>query len=136
MRVAMRKMRYFAGSFWTPKTDAQLRRLEAEGFSAAQIAQKLGKTRASVISRSQRLRVLRRTFPSYLQEEEKWRANISARKRKMDAALSKFRQEIARGVVPRNDAIIRAVKAGATYHAIGDVVGLSKQRIRQIMGGR
>jgi hypothetical protein len=33
-------MRYFAGSFWTPKTDAQLQRLEAK--TAAKIAAKLG----------------------------------------------------------------------------------------------
>jgi hypothetical protein len=55
---------YFAGSFWTPKTDAQLQRLEAKGFSTAKIAAKLGTTRNSVIGRSQRLRGLYRTFPS------------------------------------------------------------------------
>ena len=91
-------MRYFAGSFWTPITDARLQQLEAQGLSAAKIADKLGTTRNSVIGRSQRLRALYRTFPSFLRQEREARARSAARKRKMDAVLSKFRQEIARGV--------------------------------------
>jgi AraC-like DNA-binding protein len=70
------KMRYFAGSFWTPDTDTRLQRLEAQGLSAAKIAAKLGVSRNSVIARSQRLRGLSRTFPSYLREQEKARARI------------------------------------------------------------
>ena len=131
----MRKMRYFSGSFWTPDTDARLQRLEAQGLSAAKIAAKLGVSRNSVIARSQRLRGLSRTFPSYLREQEKARASIAARKRKMDAVLSKLRQEIARGVA-RNEAIIRARKAGATLQAIGDVVGLTREWVRQISIGQ
>jgi hypothetical protein len=127
----MRKMRYFSGSFWTPDTDARLQWLEAQGLSAAKIAAKLGVSRNSVIARSQRLRGLSRTFPSYLREQEKVRASIAARKRKMDAVLSKLRQEIARGGA-RNEAIIRARKAGATLQGIGDVVGLTRERVRQI----
>src|ERR1700730_4702116 len=100
----MRKMRYFSGSFWTPDTDARLQRLEAQGLSAAKIAAKLGVSRNSVIARSQRLRGLSPTFPSYLREQEKARASIAARKRKMDAVLTKLRQEIARGIA-RNEAI-------------------------------
>ena len=131
----MRKMRYFSGSFWTPVTDTRLQQLEAEGLSAAKIAAKLGTTRGSVISRSQRLRGLHRTFPSFLQQEREARARNAARqkerKRKMDAVLSKLRQEIARGIA-RNEAIIRARKAGATLQAIGDVVGLTREWVRQI----
>jgi hypothetical protein len=56
------KMRYFAGSFWTPDTDTRLQRLEAQGLSAAKIAAKLGVSRNSVIARSQRLRGLSRTI--------------------------------------------------------------------------
>jgi transposase len=130
--IGMRKMRYFAGRFWTPITDAQLQRLEAQGLSAAKIAAKLGVSRNSVIARSQRLRGLSRTFPSYLREQEKARASIAARKRKMNALLSKLRQEIARGI-PRNEAIIRARKAGATLQAIGEVLGVTRQRVRQIL---
>jgi hypothetical protein len=128
----MRKMRYFSGSFWTPDTDARLQGLEAQGLSAAKIASKLGVSRNSVIARSQRLRGLSRTFPSYLREQENARARIAARKRKMDIVLSKLRQDIARSVA-RNEAIIRARKAGATLQAIGDVVGLTREQVRQIM---
>jgi DNA-directed RNA polymerase sigma subunit (sigma70/sigma32) len=84
-----------------------------------------------VIARSQRVRGLSRTFPSYRREQEKARARIAARKRKMDIVLSKLRQDIARSVA-RNEAIIRARKAGATLQAIGDVVNLTRERVRQI----
>jgi hypothetical protein len=43
-------------SSWTPARDRRLQALEAEGFSAAQIAKKLGTTRNAVIGRSRRLR--------------------------------------------------------------------------------
>jgi hypothetical protein len=131
-RLAMRKMRYFAGSFWTPDTDTRLQRLEAQGLSAAKIAGKLGVSRNSVIARSPRLRGLYRTFPSYLRGQEEARGRSAARKRKMDAVLSKFRQEIARGV-DRNEAIADARKAGATLKAIGEVLGVTRQRVRQIL---
>jgi hypothetical protein len=128
----MRKMRYFAGSFWTPITDARLQQLEAQGLSAAKIADKLGTTRNSVIGRSQRLRGLYRTFPSFLRQEREARARGAARKRKMDAVLSKFRQEITRGVA-RKEAIAHARKAGATLQAIGEVLGVTRQRVGQIL---
>jgi hypothetical protein len=131
----MRKMRYFAGSFWSPVTDARLQQLEAEGLSAAKIAAKLGVSRNAVIGRSQRLRGLSSTFPYYLREQEKARARTAARKRKMEPVLSKFHQDLARGVA-RKEAIIRARKAGATLQAIGDVVGLTREWVRQISIGQ
>src|ERR1700730_15227195 len=131
----MRKMRYFAGSFWTPDTDTRLQRLEGQGLSAAKIAAKLGTTRGSVISRSQRLRGIYRTFPSFLRQEREARARSAARQeerqRKTDAVLSKFRQNLARGLA-RHVAIIQAPKAGATLQAIAEVLGLTKVRVRQI----
>jgi DNA-directed RNA polymerase sigma subunit (sigma70/sigma32) len=60
------------------------------------------------------------------------RLDKKKRKRKMDAVLSKLRQGIARGIA-RNEAIIRARKAGATLQAIGDVVGLTREWVRQIV---
>jgi hypothetical protein len=112
--------------------DARLQQLEAQGFSAAKIAAKLGTTRGSVIARSLRLRGLSRRFPSYLREQEKARARIAAHKREMEAVLSKIRQEIARGVT-RKQAIAQAREAGATLQAIGEVLGLTKERVRQII---
>jgi hypothetical protein len=130
-RLAHENMRYFAGSFWTPITDARLQHFEAQGLSAAKVAAKLRVSRNSVIARSQRLRGLSRRFPSYLREQEKARARVVARKRTMEPVLSKLRQEIARGGA-RNEAIIRARKAAATLHAIGDVVGLTREWVWQI----
>jgi DNA-directed RNA polymerase sigma subunit (sigma70/sigma32) len=46
--------------------------------------------------------------------------------------LSKIRQEIARGVT-RKQAIAQAREAGATLQAIGEVLGLTKERVRQII---
>jgi hypothetical protein len=128
----MIRMRYFAGSFWTPITDARLQQLEAQGLSAAKIADKLGTTRNSVIGRSQRLRGLSRTFPSYIREREEARAKTAEYQREMEAVLSKIRQEIARGVT-RKQAIAHARKAGATLQAIGEVLGVTRQRVRQIL---
>jgi len=125
-------MRYVSGSFWSPKTDAQLKALEADGLSAAKIAAKLGTTRASVISRSQRLRGLSLTFPYYLRERDELRARTAARIRKMEGMLSKLRRDLTRGVA-RNEAIIKARKAGVTLNAIGEVLGLTKERVRQIV---
>jgi hypothetical protein len=131
-RLPMRKMRYVSGRFRTPETDTRLQRLEHEGLSAAKIAERLGTTRNSVIGRSQRLRGLSRTFPSYLREQEEARAKAAAYQRKMEGVLFKFRQEIARGVA-RKQAIANARKAGATLQAIGEVLGVTRQRVRQIV---
>jgi hypothetical protein len=128
----MRKMRYVSGSFWTPETDTRLQRLEREGLSAAKIADEFGVSRNSVIARSQRLRGLSRTFPSYLRQQEEAGAKTAAYEREMDAVLAKLRQEIARGVA-RKQAIIHARKAGATLRAIGQVLGVTRQRVRQIL---
>jgi hypothetical protein len=46
-------MRY---GFWTTEKDGQIQRLEAAGFSAAQIADRLGTTRNAVIGAFRRLR--------------------------------------------------------------------------------
>ena len=81
----MSKMRYFGGSFWTPVTDTRLQQLEAEGLSAAKIAAKLGVSRNSVIARSQRLRGLSRTFPSYA---ERFVTVVQKHHRRRDSVVS------------------------------------------------
>jgi hypothetical protein len=124
-----------AGSFWTPERDERLRRFESQGLSAAKIAGKLGTTRGAVISRSQALRGLRRLFPYYVRRLKQERAERAARskerKRVADAVLWKMREEIARGT-DRNTAIVRARDAGVTLHAIAELVGLTRERVRQI----
>jgi hypothetical protein len=131
----MRRPRVISGSFWTTERDERLRRLEAEGLSAAKIGAKLGTTRDAVLGRLHRLSGASLTYPAYLRGAVKARARKVARLKKQerlnDAALSKIRQEIARGI-GRNRAIARARKAGATLQAIADLFGITHERVRQI----
>src|SRR5260370_26183421 len=129
-------MRYLAGSFWTLNRDNRLQKLEARGPSAAQIDERLGTTRNAVMGRSHRLRSL--IFRSEIQREQNLRALSAARRREMkhrsDAMLSAMRKGIAQGM-PRKIAIIEAVEARVTYQAIGNELGLSRQRVHQIVSG-
>jgi hypothetical protein len=121
-------------TFWTPEKDRQLQRLEAAGHSASQIADRIGATRNAVIGRSVRLRGL--TFPSQLRRERAARAARAARlhqhKERIAAALTAMRRLLARGT-PRDTAIVAAVKARATYQSIADELGLTRQRVQQII---
>ena len=128
-------MRRIGGSFWTPDRDQKLRRLEGEGLSAAKIAEKLGTTRGAVLGRLHRLSGAALTYPSYIRQEKEARARAAARmkerKRAESTVIPRMQQEIARGV-DRNRAITKAQKAGATLKSIGDVLGISKEWVRQI----
>src|SRR5438309_10397467 len=125
----VRKMRRISGSFWTLERDERLRRLEAEGLSAAKIGEKLGTTRGAVLGRLHRLSGAALTYPSYIRQEKEARARAAARmkerKRAESTVIPKMRQEIAHGV-DSNRAIAKARKAGATLRAIGDALGISK----------
>jgi hypothetical protein len=127
-------MRY---GFWTTEKDRQIQRLEAAGFSAAQIADRLGTTRNAVIGRSARLRGL--VFQSQREKERRERATRAERLRKHEQGiadtLAQMRRAMAKGV-PRNVAIVSAVKAHATYQSVGDELGLSRQRVEQIVSRR
>lgn len=124
-------------SFWTAEKDKQLHRYEAAGLSAAQIADRLGTTRNAIIGRSVRLRGL--VFPSQREKERRERAkraeHLRQHEERIANALEQMRRAMAKGA-PRNVAIASAVKARATYQAIGDELGLSRQRIEQIASGR
>jgi hypothetical protein len=123
-----------AATFWTAERDKQLRRLEAKGASAAQTADRLGTTRNAVIGRSARLRGL--VFRSQVEKRQSERAVSAARrsqqKQRVEKALEAMRRAMAGGV-PRDVAIVSAVKARATYQAIGNELGLSRQRVQQIV---
>jgi len=131
----VRKMRRISGSFWTLERDERLRRLEAEGLSAAKIGEKLGTTRGAVLGRLHRLSGAALTYSSYIRQEKEARARAAARmkerKRVESTVIPRMQQEITRGV-DRNRAIAKARKAGATLRAIGDAVGISKESVRQI----
>ncbi len=106
----MRKMRRISGSFWTLERDERLRRLEAEGLSAAKIGEKLGTTRGAVLGRLHRLSGAALTYPSYVRQEKEAReraaARMKERKRVESAVIPRMQQEITRGV-NRNRAIAR-----------------------------
>jgi hypothetical protein len=119
---------------WTAEKDKQLQRLKAAGLSAAEIADRIGKTRNAVIGRSVRLRGL--IFPSQLRRQRSEQALRAARRRhgkeRTAVALAAMRRALAKGA-PRDVAIVSAVKAHATYQAIADELGLSRQRVQQIV---
>jgi hypothetical protein len=123
-------------SYWTPERDKHLQKLEAAGLSATQIAARLGTTRNAVIGRSARLRHL--VFPSQMQREKREKALAAERrqqkKRRIEAALAAMRRAIAKGT-PRAIAIAAAVHAHATCQAVGNALGLSRQRVHQIVRG-
>jgi hypothetical protein len=127
-------MRYFANGFWTPQKDKRLQRLEAEGHSGKEIAERLGTTRNAVVARSARLRGI--AFPSNIRREKELRAQAAARLREKNrrnrTAVYGMRAAMARGI-DRAAAIGSAVKAGATYAAIGIELGISRQRVHQIL---
>jgi hypothetical protein len=113
---------------WTRDRDKRLLRLQAKGLSASQIADQLGTTRSAVLGRSARLRGV--VFPS-----ETRRGKLSTRRRSnlgTDAALTAMGRGIARGL-RRDKAIISAVRSGASYQAIAEDLGLSRQRVQQIV---
>ena len=56
---------------------------------------------------------------------------MKERKRAESTVIPRMQQEITRGV-DRNRAIAKARKAGATLKSIGDVLGISKEWVRQI----
>jgi hypothetical protein len=121
-------------TFWTAEKYKRLQRLEAAGLSAAQIADRLGTTRNAVIGRSVRVRGL--IFPSQIQRQRTERALHAARlhqqKERTATSLASMRRVIARGT-PRDMAIVSAVKAHVTYRAIADELGLTRQRVQQIV---
>jgi len=121
-------------SFWTVEKDKQLQRLEAAFLSAAQIADRLGTTRNAVIGRSVRLRGL--VFPSQRERQRRDRTTRAERLREREEritdGLEQMRRAIGKGV-QRDIAIKSAVKAGATYEAIGEELSLTRQRVQQIV---
>jgi hypothetical protein len=132
-RIKTGAMRYLSGSVWTPQRDKRLRQLAAKGLSARQIGARIGVGRNAVIGRWARLRGL--VFRCEVEREKKLRAEAAARRRKKQriiaTALSSLRRAMARGVA-RDAAIAAAIKAGATYHALAQELGLSRQRVHQI----
>jgi hypothetical protein len=129
--------RPMTATFWTSEKDKQLRKLEAAGLSAAQIADRIGTTRNAVIGRSVRLRGL--VFPSQVQRQRSERALRAARlhqkKERTAASLAAMRRVMAKGM-SRDVAIVSAVKGRVSYQAVAEELGLTRQRVQQIVAAR
>jgi hypothetical protein len=124
-------MRRVRGSFWTPERDRRLQAYEAGGLTGAAIAERLGTTRNAVLGRSQRLRGLHVTYKAYVETLRKQRAANAQQQRRRQQAVERMQAQIAKGI-PQSRAIMAALRRGAMYQAIGDAIGVSKQRVQQI----
>jgi hypothetical protein len=119
---------------WNDRLDAKLLKLKQEGLSFAEVGKQIAVTRSAAIGRFQRLKG--RVFPSQAARRRTRKATAkrkaAALARKNTNGLRKLRAAIAAGT-QRNKAIKQAFTAGASCRAIGDVLGLTGQRIRQIV---
>jgi hypothetical protein len=120
---------------WTPERDAQLLALQAQGLSAAQTAVKMrAPSRNAVISRHHRLRGTKFPYLVLMEEEARRRRDEKqAALRQTEAPpLAELKRQIARGA-PRNRAIRVARAKGCRLETIAAVIGVSRERIRQIV---
>jgi hypothetical protein len=119
---------------WNGKRDARLIELKAKGLSFSEVSQRMGISRGSAIGRFQRLQG--NIYPWRVKRDE------DAKRKKELKALVKAEREtrivasmlgkIAAGA-RKESAMRQAVKAGASYRAIGSGLGFSKQRVHQIL---
>ena len=75
------------------------------------------------------------SYPCILHRERKLRTLAAMRRkekeRRKNSALAVMQETLARQV-PREQAISTAIKSGATYQAVADELGLSRQRVHTI----
>jgi len=139
-------------NFWTAERDEELKRFEAGGLSASQIAAVLGTTRGAVLGRSNRLRG--KLFRSDLENRQRERSRAAERRAKkqaqspwhagadlevekweMAALVDALRADLAVGI-GRDGAIQRALRAGHSPARIGAFFDLSIGQVHQIGGVR
>lgn len=122
---------------WNDRTDAKLLKLKRDGYSFAEIGERMGITRNAALGRFQRLNG--RLFPSQLERrrtrEAAARLKSETRLRKEGAIIRKMNAAIAAGT-DKGKAMKQARAAGASFVAIGAVFGLSRVRVYQIVKGR
>ena len=119
-------------NYWTPERDEELKRHEAAGLSASQIAVLLHTTRSAVIGRSNRLRG--NLFQSDVKRLR--RPGIATTTERADTAiLATIRDDLVAGL-DRDVAIKRALGAGIKRAVIGEYFGLSIAQVYQIAGPR
>jgi hypothetical protein len=118
---------------WTNRLDARLLKLKRDGLSFAEVAERIGVTRNAALGRFQRLNGV--IFPSQAERrrarKEVARRKAEAQARKDAKVIKKMKAALAAGT-DQNEAITQAFAAGGNRKVIGDVFGLSRQRIFQI----
>lgn len=119
---------------WNAARDAQLVKLKAEGLSFSEVSERMGISRGSAIGRFQRLQGNVYPWRVKRDEEARRRKKLKARvKAEREAKIvASMLEKIAAGACKQR-AIRQAVKAGASYRAIGSGLGFSKQRVHQIL---
>ena len=122
-------------SFWTPRRDRKLRNMWGKR-RAIEIATELGTTSNAVIGRIHRLLG---TYQEKIAKQLIVAREIAQQRRKARDArqriiVARMLERIASGSF-RNKAIARARAQGASLQAIGTAVGLSRERVRQIVAG-
>ena len=122
-------------SFWTPHRDRKLRNMWGKRH-AIEIATELGTTSNAVIGRIHRLLG---TYQEKIAKQLIVAREIAQQRRKARDArqriiVARMLERIASGS-SRNKAIARARSQGASLQAIGTAVGLSRERVRQIVAG-
>jgi hypothetical protein len=122
-------------SFWTPRRDAKLREMW-DTHTAIEIASELGTTPNAVIGR------IHRIMGSYQEKIAKQLAaarEVTRKKQKLQetrqrAIVATMLRRIRTGTA-RDKAIARARAEGATLQTIGDAIGITRERVRQIVEG-
>lgn len=118
---------------WNDRLDARLLKLKREGLSFAEIGERMGVTRNAALGRFQRLNGV--VFPSTLERRQTRaaaaRLKIDTRLRKEGEIIRKMKAAIAAGT-DRAKAMSQARAAGASFRAIGEVFGVSRERAYQI----
>ena len=121
---------------WNKRLDAKLLKLKRDGLSFAEVGERIGVTRNAALGRFQRLNG--RVFPSQAERhrtrKEAARLKEQTRARKDGEIIRKMKAAIAAGTDPTK-AIRQAFVAGAHRQTIGDVFGLSRERVYQIATG-
>ena len=115
---------------WTPELDRKLLAAIKAGLSRAQAAELLGMTTNACIARWHR--VHGREFPSEAKRRDEAALNARMSRRGRLDAVNKLRHDYEAGM-DRSALIRRARYSGMTLSEIGRAMGISRQRIHQIM---
>jgi hypothetical protein len=106
---------------WSEERKKRLAALRAAGRSPDEIAKALGLRREQVIARIELMAIWERNRTTYDKAIEKRAQTQDARAKK---AIASMKKAIARGM-PRNEAMLEANLAGATWREIGEQFGIT-----------